>query len=81
MTTGVVNFTWQYYLTRRIVFLLIISVFSQIIGIKAIKPRMEKMFENGIVVVAKRIVLLLLMVVAIMFVVNSSYSPFIYFQF
>lgn len=79
--SGAVNFTWQYYLTRRIAFLLILSVFSLIVGIEAIKQRIGKMFENGIAVVAKRIFLLLLMVVAIMFIVNSNYSPFIYFQF
>lgn len=75
------NFTWQYYLTNRALLFLIISVLGQVFGLKKIKNIINSYFSTNVGIIVKRISLILLFVVDILYVVNSTYSPFIYFQF
>lgn len=81
MATETISFTWRFYFSRRIILLLIIAVIGQFTGIESIHTRIEKITSTNIGGLVKRIILLLLFVVDILYVVNSTYSPFIYFQF
>lgn len=81
MTTETINFTWRFYFGRRIMLLLFIAVIGQLTGIESIHNYIEKTSSTSIGSLIKRIILLLLFVVDILYVVNSTYSPFIYFQF
>lgn len=80
-TTGPINFTWRYYLSKKILLLLIISVVVQLPGIEIIRSRAQSFADSNIGNVIKKAALLLLFVIDIFYIVNSSYSPFIYFQF
>lgn len=80
LSKGIVNFTWQYYLSRRISILLIIVLISSLKGIDKIDISIKTVFETkagGY----KRVLFLLLFIIEILFAVNSTYSPFMYFQF
>ena len=76
-----VNFTWQYYLTNRTILFLIIAIAGFIFGIRGIHEKVTGLINTEAGTVIKRGLLLALFVADILYVVNSSYSPFIYFQF
>lgn len=76
------NFTWRYYLTPRIVILLVIAAIGSVCEAGGIRERINtKVWSTKIGWTVKMVLLLLLLVVDILFVVNSTYSPFMYFQF
>ena len=81
MTTETVNFTWQYFLSGRTILFLAIAVAGQILGIEIIRRRIMPIVETPAGDAVKRVLLLLLFAMDILYVVNSTYSPFIYFQF
>ena len=76
-----IYFTWRYYFNTRIIILLLIAALSYLFGLKKINSGFKSFFESYKGRVIKRILLIVLFAVDIVFVVNSSYSPFIYFQF
>ena len=81
MTTDPVNFTWQFYLSRRIGLFLIIAILGQMTGVDVINRHIQKLTEKNIGRVVKRVILLSLFIVDILYIVSSTYRPFIYFQF
>ena len=81
MTAGPVNFTWRYYLSNRTFLFLMIAVIGQAFGLEKLKDRTRKALDSSVGTVIKRVSLLLLFVVDILYVVNATYSPFLYFQF
>ncbi|MDM8212007.1 MBOAT family O-acyltransferase [Mediterraneibacter glycyrrhizinilyticus] len=77
-----INFTYQYYFTAKIIFLVIIGI----IGAVFLSSDKIKMFYHKFAVrkwgfVIQEVLLLILFVLCILFIVNSTYSPFIYFQY
>ena len=81
-TTKLVNFSWKYYLTNRTMFFLAIVSLGHVLGIKRIGAKFKSMMlSNSVTTILYRIILLLLFAMDILYVVNSTYSPFIYFQF
>lgn len=64
-----VNFTYSYYFDNRIIILMIIGILGAIFNVE-IKNEKVKTFVYPI-----------LFILAIIFMVNSTYSPFLYFQF
>ena len=77
-----VNFTWQYYFDARIVVLMVIAT----VGALAldggwVKKVHAKIQSSAPLFCVAQLALLLLMVLSVMFMVNSTYSPFIYFQY
>ena len=77
-----VNFTWQYYFDARIVVLMVIAT----VGALALdggwaKKVHAKIQSSAPLFCVAQLALLLLMVLSVMFMVNSTYSPFIYFQY
>ena len=81
MTSDTLNFTWQYYLSGRIVVFLFIAVLGCATGTAIIKKRIDTLLHTVPGITVKRISLILLFAVDILFVVNSTFSPFLYFQF
>lgn len=74
------NFTWQFFLTRRIAIFLVIAamgafgVFAKIRDIIKVKLNPES-YE-----IASKALLILLFAIVILFVVSNPYTPFIYTQ-
>lgn len=78
-----INFTWQYYFTAKpIVFSIIGVVGATLFGSDKIRGLYMKLSKDSVILSSvTQIVLLTLFVLSIMFIVNSSYSPFMYFQY
>ena len=64
-----VPFTYQYYFDKRIIFTLCLGSFFSLFNIK---------IKNELI---KYLILILLFIISIIYMVNSSYSPFLYFRF
>lgn len=75
------NFTWRYYLTRKIVIMLGIAGIGAVAGAVRLPEKVRMWGSTGWRTGVYRVLLLVLLVIDMMFVVNSTYSPFIYFQF
>ena len=78
---SLVNYTWRFFLSNRILILLIIAVTGHLFGTAIVKKLVDKFKRPNFGTGIKRICLLSLFVVDILYVVNSTYSPFMYFQF
>lgn len=74
----IVTFEIAYYMNFRIIFWLIISV---LISTPLIPSLFKKYASNKYFELIKTLLLGVLLVICIIFIVNSTYSPFIYFQF
>ena len=73
-----IAFSIRYFINKKLIFWILISIIASTpLTLNIIeKYKGYKYFE-----IIKSIVLLILFVISIIFVVNSTYSPFIYFQF
>lgn len=69
----------RYYLTNRNVFFTVLACVCALPVIPWIKEHMKK--ETMAVLIIKRILLLALLIISFLFIINSSYNPFIYFRF
>lgn len=81
MQNQTLNFTWEYYLTRKTIILLLIAGLGSVASAIKMPERVKKWLLGNWQISTYRIALLGLLVLDVMFVVNSTYSPFIYFQF
>ena len=77
-----VNFTYQYYFTAKIIFLMIVGVIGAVL---LASDRIKRIYSRFAITkcgfIIQEIALLLLFALCILFIVNSTYSPFIYFQY
>ena len=64
-----VPFTYQYYFDKRIIFTLCVGILFSLFNLRV---------ENEII---KYLLLIVLFIISIIYMVNSSYSPFLYFRF
>lgn len=76
-------FTWQYYLTPKIVVLIVLSALG--IGILS-RPRIQKRLlllneQNKVFAIMKYVILLFLFALCFISIVANGYSPFLYFVF
>ena len=77
-----VVFTYQYYLTPKVIILLIIAfVGATPFGFIAESDFAKKYAEINLVKVFRTTIYLILMFLSLVTITNSTYSPFIYFQF
>ncbi|MEE1144266.1 MAG: MBOAT family O-acyltransferase [Acutalibacteraceae bacterium] len=78
-----INFTWEYYFTAKPIIFSIIGILgSTLLGSNKIRSLYMKLSKNNVIFASiVQVVLLALFVISIMFIVNSSYSPFMYFQY
>lgn len=73
-----VTYQFSYFVNKKLVFWIIISI----IGSTPIIGNMLRLYENKkIFQMLKTIFIGILLIISIIFIVNSTYSPFIYFQF
>ncbi|EPY2284156.1 MBOAT family O-acyltransferase [Clostridium sporogenes] len=73
-----VTYQFSYFVNKKLVFWMIISI----IGSTPIIGNMLRLYENKkIFQMLKTIFIGILLIISIIFIVNSIYSPFIYFQF
>lgn len=75
------NFTWEYYLTNRAVFLLVIASLGAVAGIFKDNKHITSIQNKTGVMIAKKAILILIFAIDILYMVNRSYSPFMYFRF
>lgn len=76
------NFTYAFYFTPKIICLMVIAIFgATALHKKYFLDLAEKMDRSKALFIIKEVFLFGLMVLAVMFMVNSTYSPFIYFQY
>ena len=74
-----VNFTWKYYFTRRVIVLLIFAFCNDLLIRESIKKRITTWMNDHEVLQYGLSVLLL--IAAVIWMVNSTYNPFIYYKF
>lgn len=76
------SYTWEYYIHIRIVLLMIIgTIGSTILSSNKLKSLYQKFVNTNIGFVVQEVVLIGLFIGTILCMVNSTYSPFIYFQY
>lgn len=76
------GYTWQHFYDTQIIVLSIVGIVgATVLGSNRIQKFYHKMSETTIGYGLQEIVLLVLFFVAILFMVNSTYSPFLYFQY
>ncbi len=84
---GVVTFEqvpygWQYYFDAQILFLAAMGILgSTVFGSERVQAWHKKLTAKPAGYLAQQVVLLVLFAISILFVVNSTYSPFLYFQY
>lgn len=75
-------YTWQYYLDNQVLILAgIAMVLPLVINASSVQRLKSRIQQNTVSYLIQEGVLLLLFVVAILFMVNATYHPFIYFQY
>ena len=79
--TDSITFTWRYYLTNRTILFLLIAVIGHLFGIKTINTKAKALINTKVGCFVKRLLLLVLFIIDVVYIVNSTFSPFIYFQF
>ncbi len=80
-----VGFSLRFYLDNRMIFIMAAAILAAIpwreVLPENIRGRMAGFSVTGAGILTKRILLIILLLVSLMFVVNSTYNPFIYFRF
>lgn len=77
-----VTFTYQYYITAKVVVMLIVSfIGATVFSLIPKTAFFEKMKERPLALIGQYIIVIALFIVVLICVTNSTYSPFIYFQY
>lgn len=77
-----IPYTWKYYFDYQIIFLSIIGIIgATLFGLPKIQKNYNSLISKPIGYILNQIIIVVLFVVSILFMVNSTYSPFIYFQY
>ncbi|WP_300408497.1 MBOAT family O-acyltransferase [Lagierella sp.] len=77
-----IPYTWRYYFDNRMIFLVIMGVIgATVFGLPSIQEKYKNFVKKPMGYAIKEIVFIGLFIISILFMVNSTYSPFIYFQY
>ncbi len=77
-----ISYTWHYFLSIRTISFVIIGVLgATVLGCSKIQLKYQNFKERKVGYLIQEIVLMGLFILSICFMVNSTYSPFIYFQY
>ncbi len=77
-----ITYTWQYYFDARIITLVIIAFLgATLLGDRRIFSFYENNIKKTGFYILQEVLIIGLFVLSMIFIVNSTYSPFIYFQF
>lgn len=75
-------YTWKYYFDARIIFLMIIGTLgSTVFAWNKLKIWCKRVTSSSVGFLIQEIIIFMLFLIAILCMVNSTYSPFIYFQY
>lgn len=75
-------YSWQYYFDAQIITFVIIGVLgATVFGLPKIQTLYKKAVNTKVGYFANQLIACSLFVLAILFMINSSYSPFLYFQY
>jgi hypothetical protein len=80
--SGNIYFTFDYFINKKIMLIIFVALLGAFIG-KWRKLELIKQWTKNskIGVVVSQVICMLLFILAVLFMMNSSYSPFLYFQF
>lgn len=82
VTFDSIYYSWQHFFDARMITFVIIGVLgATVLGSKHCKKVYDKVVATKVGFAVQEVLLLVLFVIAILFIVNSTYSPFIYFQY
>ena len=77
-----ITFTWEYYFTTRIVVMILIGcIGATLFSRKFFETSLAKVNQNKALFALQEVGILLLLILSVIYIVNSTYSPFIYFQY
>ncbi len=77
-----IPYTWQYYFDNQIIFLMAVGIIGATIsGLPKIVTLKGKILKSKVGFIISELLLFAVFAVSIMFIVNSTYSPFIYFRY
>lgn len=77
-----VPYTWQYYFDGQIITLMVLGILGATVwGLPKVQEVYQKGCKTKVGYVANEIVLVGLFLLSIIFMINSGYSPFLYFQY
>jgi len=77
-----INFTWKYYLNNQIIFLLLFAIINDVLLPLSYKEKVTAFFQKDEAHVCVKYCLeAVLLILTIIYMVNSTYSPFIYYKF
>lgn len=78
----VIPYTWNHYFDKQIIILTAVGALgSTLFGLKRVQDAYQRIISTKLGHAVYEIVLLALFVASILFMVNSTYHPFIYFQY
>ena len=79
---GDITFTWQYYFNGKCLFFMAAAwLWSALPGLRICREWREKALRRPVWQVLTAVAMLGLLVIAVIYMVNSTYSPFIYFRY
>ncbi|MDY2557451.1 MAG: MBOAT family O-acyltransferase [Candidatus Faecousia sp.] len=77
-----IPYTWQYYFDKRMLFLMVSGVAgATLFGLPRVQNVLHKMIRKPLGYCVYQIIVIILFLGAILCMVNSTYSPFLYFQY
>ena len=77
-----IPYTWQYYFDKRMLFLMVSGVAgATLFGLPRVQNDLHKMIRKPLGYCVYQIIVIILFLGAILCMVNSTYSPFLYFQY
>lgn len=77
-----IPYTWEYYFDLRIIALAVVGILgSTLFGLPKVQQAYQWFKEKPYGYIIHQLIIVALFVVSILFMINSTYSPFIYFQY
>lgn len=77
-----IPYNWQYYLDARMITLVAVAILgATVFGLPKVQSAYKWLTQRTWGYLIHQILLVALFVIAILFMINSTYSPFIYFQY
>lgn len=81
-TFETLSYTWQYYFDTRMVFLMLVAMLGcTVLGLPKVQNLGQRIYASKWGYGICQVGLLVLFGISVLFMVNSTYSPFIYFQY
>ena len=77
-----IPYNWQYYLDARMITLVAVAILgATVFGLPKVQSAYRWFTQRTWGYLIHQLLLVVLFVIAILFMINSTYSPFIYFQY